>query len=420
MRAGCRVDRALEPCLGVDRHPEFHRRDNSEKSNTDDTRSRIAGQSGSVPVIIRYPMLNIRRRSYVGVVCVALSCAAAACAKNPSAPTGAPTAAPTLFRPLNGSLVAHQTQPVTLIVENATGSKPGTTYTFEVASDVAFTTKVQTKDVPEGTTGQTTVQLDPLPAAKDYFWRARAQAPGTTGTFSDLFKFTVGAAVTLGTPTAISPLTNAETTPRPTLRVTNASRTGATGAITYKFDIARDLSFNAVVLSGTNAEGVNETGFIVASDLPLRVPLFWRATATDTANAVSTSSPVQSFTALPYSQAETIALQLGVPLWSGRVPPGSAGHATMGDNWQIQTLHYLPGNVFFQSPDIEMLRIFDLLDRGFDPDGAIGWMRTNGYPNAALWYPPPEKAVIGLHYVYLASRNKIVVNGTWEVVLRVE
>jgi hypothetical protein len=92
----------------------------------------------------------------------------------------------------------------------------------------------------------------------------------------------------------------------------------------------------------------------------------------------------------------------------------------MGDNWQVQTLHYLPGNVFFQSPDAEMLRIFDLLDRGFDPDGAAGWMNTNGYPTAALWYPPPEKAVIGLQYVYLASRNKVFVNGTWEVVLRVE
>jgi hypothetical protein len=365
-------------------------------------------------------MLKIFRRRFVGVVCVAASCAAAACAKSPSAPTAAPISAPTLFKPVNGSLVANQTQPVTLIVENATSSKAGTTYTFEVASDVGFTTKVQTKDVPEGTTGQTTVQLDPLPAAKDYFWRARAQATGATGTFTDPFKFTVGAAVTLGTPAAISPLTNAETTPRPTLRVTNASRTGPTGPITYKFDIARDLSFNAIVLSGTNSEGVNETGFIVTSDLPLRVPLFWRATATDTANAVSTSSPVQSFTALPPSQADTVAQQLGVVLWPGRVPPGSAGHATMGDNWQIQTLHYLPGNVFFQSPDVEMLRIFDLLDRGFDPDGAAGWMNSNGYPTAALWYPPPEKGVIGLQYVYLASRNKVFVNGTWEVVLRVE
>ena len=120
------------------------------------------------------------------------------------------------------------------------------------------------------------------------------------------------------------------------------------------------------------------------------------------------------------SQAENVAQQLGVALWPGIKPPGTGGQATMGDNWQIQTLHYLPTNVFFQSPDVEMLRIFDLLDRGFDPDGAAAWMNGNGYPTAALWYPPPEKAVIGLNYVYLASRNKVFVNGTWEIVLRVE
>jgi hypothetical protein len=265
------------------------------------------------------------------------------------------------------------------------------------------------------------VRLDALPAAKDYYWRARAQAPGGTGAFSDLFKFTIGAAVTLAAPTPIGPLTNAETTPRPALRVTNASRTGSAGAITYKFEIARDSAFGSIIVSGTNTEGINETGFIPTSDLPTRVLLFWRAMAIDAANSITSSpSAVQSFTALPLSQAATVAQQLGIVLWPGNVPPGSVGHATMGDNWQVQTLHYLPGNVFFQSPDAEMLRIFDLLDRGFDPDGAAGWMNTNGYPTGALWYPPPEKAVIGLQYVYLASRNKVFVNGTWEVVLRVE
>ena len=129
---------------------------------------------------------------------------------------------------------------------------------------------------------------------------------------------------------------------------------------------------------------------------------------------------IQVVSVRPDSQAESVAKQLGIVLWPGKVPPGSVGHATMGDNWQIQTLHYRPADVFFQSPDAEMLRLFDLLDRGFEPDPAIGWMNTNGYPTAALWYPPPEKAVIGLHYVYLASRNKVTVNGTWEVVLRVE
>ena len=312
-------------------------------------------------------------------------------------------------------------QPVALVVQNAAGSKAGTTYTFEVASDLAFTTKLQTKEgVAEGS-GQTSVKLDALPAAKDYYWRARAQAPGGTGLFSDLFTFTIGGAVTLAAPSPIGPLTNAETTPRPALRVANAARSGPTGAITYTFEIARDSAFASIVVTGSNSEGVNETGFIPTSDLPTRVVLFWRATASDAANGITSApSAVQSFTPLPLSQAASVALQLGVVLWPGKVPPGAVGHATMGGNWQIQTLHYRPGNVFFQSPDLEMLRIFDLLDRGFDPDGAAAWMNSNGYPTAALWYPPPEKAVIGLRYVYLASRNKVFVNGTWDVVLRVE
>ena len=148
----------------------------------------------------------------------------------------------------------------------------------------------------------------------------------------------------------------------------------------------------------------------------------------DAANGVtSLPSAVQSFIASqPPTQAAVVAAQLGVPLWPGVNPPGEIGHATMGTDigfgagWAIQTLYYAPGNVHFQSPDIEMLRLFDLLDRGFDPDGAIGWMRTNGYPTTALWYPPPEKAVIGLKYVYIAARGKNSVNGTWDIVVRVE
>ena len=363
----------------------------------------------------------MRARACCGIVSVSALLAAVACSRSPASPAVS-TVAPQQLTPANGAQIANQTQPVTLVVQNAVASKAGTTYTFEVATDVPFTNKVQTKDgIAEGSSGQTSVRLDALPAAKDYYWHARAQAPGGTGAFSDLFKFTIGSAVTLAAPTPISPLTNAQTNPLPALRVNNVSRSGSAGAITYKFEIARDAGFGSIVVTGTNTEGVNETGFIPTTELPTGIPLFWRATATDAANVVtSPPSSTQSFTALPFSQAESVARQLSIVLWPGSVPPGAVGHATMGDNWQVQTLFYRPAGVTFQSPDAEMLRIFDLLDRGFDPDGALGWMRSNGYPTAALWYPPPDKAVIGLQYVYLASRNKVTVNGTWEVVLRVE
>lgn len=365
----------------------------------------------------------MRGRSCCGMLSLAALLAAGGCTKNSSAPTPTPAAAPVLVTPNNGATVTNQSQPVTLVIQNVAAPATGAnTYTFEVATDLAFTTKVQTKDgVAEGAGGQTRVTLDSLLASKDYFWRARATAAGLSGTFSDLFKFTVGPPISLSAPTPISPLNATETIPRPVLRVNNAARSATAGSLTYKFEVARDSSFNSILMTGTNFEGVNETGFIITSDLPAPGAFAWRATAIDVANGISSApSTIQTVSVRAYSQAERVANELGVILWPAKVPTGSFGHATMGDNWQIQMLTYRPQNVVFPSPDLEMLRLFDLLDRGFDPDGAIGWMNTNGYPTAALWYPPPEKGVIGLHYVYLASRNKIVTNGTWEVVVRVE
>src|SRR5581483_4192059 len=213
---------------------------------------------------------------------------------------------------------------------------------------------------------------------------------------------------------------------RPTLRVANVTRTGPAGAITYKFEVSTSTTFTPLVVNVTQNEGVNETGYILTNDLTPGTTYYWRATAIDAQNGVSsTPSPIQSFTPAR-SAAEALASQIGITLWPGATPPGTTGHATMGEagpfgqGWDPKTLYYAPQNAFFQSPDAEMLRLFDLLDRGFDPDGAIGWMNTNGYPTAAVWYPPPDKAVIGLHYVYLASRGKVVTNSIWDVVLRVE
>ena len=98
-------------------------------------------------------------------------------------------------------------------------------------------------------------------------------------------------------------------------------------------------------------------------------------------------------------------------LWPGAPPPGSAGHAVRGDNWQVQTLNAFSG-VSFISPTLEELRVFDLLDRGFDPQSAINWMNGNGYPTSAAYYPSIN--VIGFPTEYMAF-----INGRWDLVLRV-
>ena len=234
---------------------------------------------------------------------------AAGCTKTPASPTTATanaaenaalTASVTVPRPLtpaNNAQIRNVDQPVTLVVANAISTQGGAAYTFEVATDSGFAAKVQTKDaVAEGGGGQTGVRLDALAPARDYFWHARVTAGGTTGIFGATYKFTVGPAVTVNAPAPISPLTGAQTGARPTLRVTNATRTGPAGAISYRFEIATSVAFTTVVASATVGEGVNETGFTPGADLPINTTFFWRATATDTASSVSGTSTPHSFT----------------------------------------------------------------------------------------------------------------------------
>lgn len=236
---------------------------------------------------------------------------AASCSKkNPVQPSGqtaspsgvealtASVGAPRPLTPANGAQIKNADQPVTLVVLNGVSTKPGATYTFEVATDTAFSTKVQTKDgVTEATAGQTSVKLDALAAAKDYFWHARSTSGGTTGVFGSTYKFTVGPAISINAPVPIAPLNGAQTGARPALRVANATRSGPAGAITYKFEIATSSAFTSVIASATVAEGTNETGFIPTTDLSANATFFWRATAIDAANAISSAaSTAQSFT----------------------------------------------------------------------------------------------------------------------------
>jgi len=365
--------------------------------------------------------MTVRERACGLVVLVGLVLVPA-CSSTVQPSSSASVAAPQPRVPANNSQLTFASQPVTLSVQNAVVTNgAATTYTFEVATDPAFASKVQTKDgVTQGSNGQTSVVLDALTGARDYYWRVRATSADTIGVFGPTSKFTVGAAVSIAAPVPVAPLTGGTGNPRAALRVRNAVKQGPAGPLTYRFEVATTSAFSTIVASGTNVEGVNETGFVPTNDFPLGT-LFWRATAIDaTNNITSASSAVQSFTVIPFSQAERLAQQIGASLWPGIQPPGTVGHATMGDNWQVQTLHHLPTNTFFSSPTVEDLRIFDLLDRGFDPDGAITWMNQNGYQTFAQWYPPPEKAVIGLAFTYIAARNKVTVNGIWDIVLKAE
>ena len=263
-------------------------------------------------------------REFGIAVALAALLVAGGCSKSsPASPSPAAPAAdspltasvttPRPLTPANGAAIANLAQPVTLTVQNAIVTKSGgTTYTFEVATDAAFAAKLQTKDaVAEGGGGQTSVKLDTLSAARDYYWHVRATAGGTTGVFGVVYKFTIGPAIAINAPVPIAPLNGAATNARPALRATNATRTGPAGAISYRFEISTTSTFSSILVSGTNSEGVNETGFIPTADLPINTTLFWRVTALDPANAISSpaSTPQSFVTSLAIDLSKVVYLK---------------------------------------------------------------------------------------------------------------
>jgi hypothetical protein len=232
----------------------------------------------------------------------AVCLAAAACSKSssPTQPSPAATASDaasatasvTVPRPLTpaaGASIRNVDQPVTLVVANAVLTQSAAaTYTFEVSTDSSFATKAYTKSgVAAGASGQTTLTIDKIAAGTSYFWHARADGGGTTGPFSAARAFTIGPAIIIDSATLVSPISGAGTGSRPTFTVTNATRSGPVGALTYRFEVAPNAAFSPVLITGTVNEGSSRTSFTPNADLPAETTLFWRVTVSDAANGVS-------------------------------------------------------------------------------------------------------------------------------------
>src|SRR5436309_13302009 len=120
-------------------------------------------------------------RAAVAALCLwSAACSKSSTPAQPSATTSAAaasaTSSVTVPRPLTpaaNAQVRNLDQPVTLVVGNAVVTQgSAATYTFEVASDAAFATKVYTKSgVAQGASGQTSLTIDRLGAGADYYWR---------------------------------------------------------------------------------------------------------------------------------------------------------------------------------------------------------------------------------------------------------
>jgi hypothetical protein len=221
--------------------------------------------------------------------------------ENPLSPSvagpiaGVEISAPRPVEPAQGSRLKGSQQPIRLMVENANtnGVRP-LSYTFEVASDNAFQTKLFARsNVNPGTDGKTAVILDPLTLGRGYYWRARAEDGANTGPFVTV-AFEVLPQPDLGVPPLVSPINNERVSSlRPTLTVGPSTRNAAVGSLTYEAQIALDVAFGQIVAAGTSPETGGQITF-VPPDLPASRPHYWRARSSD-GETTSPWSATQTF-----------------------------------------------------------------------------------------------------------------------------
>lgn len=225
-------------------------------------------------------------------------------------------------------------------------------------------------------------------------------------------------AISISAPTPIGPASGTAVFGWPTFTWSNATKTNTNHALLYRFDLSLREDFASVSHTMMIAEGADQTSYTPPGTLapPAEGNLYWRVIAIDQANAVqSQPSEVQRFAFYENTQQNRVAMQLYGSLWTNARPSGSRGRARLGPGWDAAIKRSFNG-VTFQSPPLDVLRIYDLLDLGMTPDAAIGWLRSNGYGTDAVWYPSVWS--IGFPYQYMTLLPQNFSSGSWELVHR--
>ena len=209
---------------------------------------------------------------------------------------GVDITAPGLLEPSMGSKFKDSAQPIRLAIQNAStsGVRP-LAYTFEVASDSGFTSKVFGRgSVPPGADGRTSVQIDRVDVGRTYYWRVRAEDGANTGPFLNA-QFEVLPRAFISAPVPTSPVNNETVASRrPTLRVRNVERNAAVGTVVYEFQVSSNQAFTAITGNGAVDERPGETVLAIPSDLPNSATQYWRARGMD-AETLGEWSAVQVF-----------------------------------------------------------------------------------------------------------------------------
>jgi hypothetical protein len=241
---------------------------------------------------------------------------------------GVDITAPRLLEPSIGSKFKDSAQPIKLTIENAStsGVRP-LAYTFEVATDSAFTSKVFGRgSVPPGADGRTSVQIDRVEIGRIYHWRVRAEDGANTGPFLTA-QFEVLPRPFISAPAPTTPINNEVVANlRPALRVRNVEKNAAVGGLVYEFQVSSNQAFTGITSAGAVNETAGETAMQVPGDLPNNATQYWRARAMD-ADTLGDWSAVQVFRTPNIAPAP-----IPVP---GPSPGGNGGSCASNNGFQI-------------------------------------------------------------------------------------
>jgi hypothetical protein len=222
-----------------------------------------------------------------GLLLLALGGCQTSKSSSPTAPTvagpiaGVTISAPALIEPAQGFKFKESEQPIKLVVQNATtsGVRP-LTYTFEVATDSGFGTKVFGRAGVAPGDGRTSVVLDRLEIGRSYYWRAWAEDGANTGDKATA-GFEIFPKASVNPPSPASPINNEQVgSVTPTIVAHNAATVGPVGFLSYEFQVATDQAFGHLVAAGVVNEGAGQTVFN-SSTLGSGSTFFWRVRARD-------------------------------------------------------------------------------------------------------------------------------------------
>lgn len=240
-------------------------------------------------------------------------------------------AAPTLRSPAAGASV-----PQWPTFELTNGEVFGTSgevprYDVEISPTASFSTVVAKGSEWVSTSGTTTVIVQSNLPGGPYYWRARGVKLKTNLLPEMASAWTEPRVVSLlglvlGAPQVLAPFHNSTTTLRPTLTVTNATRTGgSSGAVTYQFELSTDPQFILPPVAVVSVpEGAGTTSWTLPFDAPVGTTLYWRVRASDAPTGARSPLSTQAQFVSVDSHTFLYTLSLVFPASCGFVQPSAS------------------------------------------------------------------------------------------------